>query len=213
MGFFSKTRMLVTGIGLTVIGLGVLIYGIILGVSMKMPPVDLYEVDWSTLKANQHVEFDMDFLADCYMFYERDGKETSRFYAVPYLYAGEDGYVDIAYFMGIGVANKDFDKYEKLADSSYEWWSDETGTVEYGKDAIHVDGYLRKMGSNDKKYMTKYLTEDWGYTQEEADQMMVNYVIMTNASSNTGMILAGAICLVIGVAFLGIAIFRMVSGR
>ncbi|MBR4581073.1 MAG: hypothetical protein IKO32_07555 [Lachnospiraceae bacterium] len=213
MVFFSKTRMLVSGIGLTVIGIGVLIYGIILGVSMKMPPVDLYEVDWTTLKTNQHVEFDMDFLADCYMFYERDGRETSRFYAVPDLYVDEEGYVDIGHFMGIGVASSNFDQYDKLSEASYEWWMDETGTVEFGKEVIHVDGYLRKMSANDRKYMTKYLTEDWGYSEADLDQVMTKYVIMTNGSSNSGMILVGAICLAVGLVFLGFAIFRFVKGR
>ena len=213
MAFFSKTRSLVTGIGLTVIGIGVMIYGIILAFNMKAAPVDIYTVDWNTLKPYQHVEFDLDFLGGCYMFYERDDVETSRFYAVPNLYATEDGYVNIDHFMGVAVAKADFDKYEKVADSSYEWWMDETGTVEFGKETVHIDGYLRKMSSNDKKYMTKYLSEDWGYNQSEIDQIMTKYVIMTNGSSNTGIILAGTITLVLGLVFLGFAIFRFVKGR
>ena len=213
MAFFSKTRALVTGIGLTVIGIGVMIYGIILAFNMKAAPVDIYMVDWNTLKPYQHVEFDLDFLGGCYMFYERDDVETSRFYAVPNLYATEDGYVNIDHFMGVAVAKVDFDKYEKVADSSYEWWMDETGTVEFGKETVHIDGYLRKMSSNDKKYMTKYLSEDWGYNQSEIDQIMTKYVIMTNGSSNTGIILAGTITLVLGLVFLGFAIFRFVKGR
>ena len=213
MAFFSKTRSLVTGIGLTVIGIGVMIYGIILAFNMKAAPVDIYTVDWNTLKPYQHVEFDLDFLGGCYMFYERDDVETSRFYAVPNLYATEDGYVNIDHFMGVAVAKADFDKYEKVADASYEWWMDETGTVEFGKETVHIDGYLRKMSSNDKKYMTKYLSEDWGYNQSEIDQIMTKYVIMTNGSSNTGIILAGTITLVLGLVFLGFAIFRFVKGR
>lgn len=213
MAFFSKTRSLVTGIGLTVIGIGVMIYGIILAFNMKAAPVDIYMVDWNTLKPYQHVEFDLDFLGGCYMFYERDDVETSRFYAVPNLYATEDGYVNIDHFMGVAVAKVDFDKYEKVADASYEWWMDETGTVEFGKETVHIDGYLRKMSSNDKKYMTKYLSEDWGYNQSEIDQIMTKYVIMTNGSSNTGIILAGTITLVLGLVFLGFAIFRFVKGR
>ena len=213
MAFFSKTRSLVTGIGLTVIGIGVMIYGIILAFNMKAAPVDIYTVDWNTLKPYQHVEFDLDFLGGCYMFYERDDVETSRFYAVPNLYATEDGYVNIDHFMGVAVAKVDFDKYEKVADASYEWWMDETGTVEFGKETVHIDGYLRKMSSNDKKYMTKYLSEDWGYNQSEIDQIMTKYVIMTNGSSNTGIILAGTITLVLGLVFLGFAIFRFVKGR
>ena len=213
MVFMSKTRSLVTGIGLTVIGIGVMIYGIILAFNMKAASVDIYTVDWNTLKPYQHVEFDLDFLGGCYMFYERDDVETSRFYAVPNLYATEDGYVNIDHFMGVAVAKADFDKYEKVADSSYEWWMDETGTVEFGKETVHIDGYLRKMSSNDKKYMTKYLSEDWGYDQSEIDQLMTKYVIMTNGSSNTGIIIAGAVTLVAGLVFLGIAIVRMIKGR
>ena len=213
MVFLSKTRSLVTGIGLTVIGIGVIIYGMILAFNMSRPPVDIYTVDWNTLKPYQHVEFDLDFLGGCYMIYERDDVESSRFYAVPDIYATEDGYVDIAHFMGVGVAKADFDKYEKVADASYEWWMDETGTVEFGKETVHIDGYLRKMSSNDKKYMTKYLSEDWGYDQSEIDQLMTKYVIMTNGSSNTGIIIAGAVTLVAGLVFLGIAIVRLIKGR
>ncbi len=45
MVFMSKTRSLVTGIGLTVIGIGVIIYGMILAFNMSRPPVDIYTVD------------------------------------------------------------------------------------------------------------------------------------------------------------------------
>lgn len=213
MAFLSKTRSLVMGIGLTIIGIGCMIYGLIMGISARTAPVDLYEVDWNTLKPYQHVEFDLDFIADCYMYYERDGKETSRFYAVPNLYANEDGYVDVNHFMGIAVAQKDFAQYEKLADSSYEWWSDETGSVEFGKDAIHIDGYLRKMSSKDKEYMKKYMTEDWGYSDSEADEMMTKYVIMTNGASGGGILAAGAIVMVMGLGLLAYAIIRIVKGN
>ena len=201
------------GIGLTIIGIGVVIYALILNINLKKAPVDLYEVDWNTLKPYQHVEFDLDFLMDCYMYYEKDGSETSRFYALPELYADEEGYVNVGRFMGIAVAKADFDRYEKIVDNSYAWWNDTEQTVEFAPDKIHIDGYLRKMSSNDKKYMTKYLTEDLGYSSDEAAAKMTKYVIMTNTNSTSGMMIAGFVIAVVGVVFLVMTIIRYMKGR
>ena len=211
MRFFSKTRLFVMGGGFVVIGLGCIIYGMILIVNLKKPAVDLYNTDWTTLKANQHVEVDLDFLIDPYMVYEEDGKETSCFYTLPDLYVAEDGMVYMTHFIGLAVVAKDYPVYDKIVENSWNWWDDETGTVEFGKDTVHLDGYLRKASSNDKKFMKEYLQE-MGYKDEEISQMYIPYVLMTNGSNMKGIVIAGVIVFLLGLAGLGAGIFRVIRG-
>lgn len=213
MVFLNKTRALVFGIGFILIGLGCVIYGTLLTVNLKKPAVDLYSTDWTTLKTNQHVEVDLDFLIDPYMVFEDDkGKETSRVYTIPDLIVADDGMVYMSHFIGVAVTSNDFDKFDKIVSNSWEWWNDEEGTVEFGKDTVHLDGYLRKASSNDKKFMKEYL-HDMGYSDDEIAQMYRPYVLMTNGSSMKGVILAGAFMFVLGVASLIYAIFRFIQGR
>ena len=211
MFFFSKTRGMVSGIGLVVLGLACLVYGTILTVSMKMPAKDIYNTDWESLKANQHVELDMDFLMDCYMVYERDGEVTGAYYALPDLYVDDSG-IYIAHYMGVAATKAQFSTFDRIVDKSFEWWDDEEGTVEWNTETVHIDGYLRKMSSNDKKYMTELLQE-YGYSSTEIDQMMVPYVIMSNGSSMWGLIVAGLLMLVLGGVILGITIVRIIKSR
>jgi len=211
MFFFSKTRGMVMGIGFIVLGLFCMVYGTILTVSMKMPATDLYNTDWEKLKANQHVEVDMDFLMDCYMVYERDGEVTGAYYTLPDLWVEEDG-IYMVHFMGVAATKDQFSKFDSIVDKSYEWWNDTEGTVEWNNDSVKIDGYLRKMSANDKKYMTELL-QDWGYTSTEIDQMMIPYVIMSNGSSMWGMIVAGLLLLVVGGVVLAITIVRIIKSR
>lgn len=211
MFFFSKTRGMVMGIGFVLLGIACIVYGTILTISMKMPATDLYNTDWESLRANQHVEVDMDFLMDCYMVYERDGEVTGAYYTLPDLLVEEDG-IYMAHFMGVAATKDQFSKFDSIVDKSYEWWNDTEGTVEWNNDSVKIDGYLRKMSSNDKKYMTELL-QDWGYTSTEIDQMMVPYVIMSNGSSMWGLILAGVLLLVVGGVVLAITIVRIIKSR
>jgi hypothetical protein len=60
--------------------------------------------------------------------------------------------------------------------------------------------------------MKEYL-HDMGYSDDEIAQMYRPYVLMTNGSSMKGVILAGALMFVLGVASLIYAIFRFIQGR
>lgn len=213
MRFFSKTRGMFIGISFTVLGLAVAVYGLILWSNLRKPAVDLYNTDWTTLKSNQHVTIDMDFLMDEYMIYEsgRTNKSmevTSKFYTVPDLVMDENGMLYMAHFMGVAVPVAESEKYDRLADASYAWWTDETGTVPYPTETILIDGYLRKMSKNDIKYMTEYL-QDIGYTDGDINEVMVPYVIMNNSSNTTGLILAGGLMAAIGIGFLIWTIIRI----
>ena len=210
MVFFSKTRGLVMGIGFLVIGIGLIIYGTILSINLRQPPVDLYNVDWNTLHANQHVEMDVDFLMDCYMEYEKDGKVTSAFYVMPEFKEDEEG-LYFGHFMGVAATSSEFAKFDTIVDKSYEWWGNED--AEWNTtDLVHVDGYLRKMSANDKKYMTEYLQEI-GYSDEDIKQLISPYVLMKNKDITWGTLLGGALMAVVGGVFLAITIIRMVRGR
>ena len=209
--FFSKTRGMVLGIGFLGIGLAVAVYGMILTINLRKPAVDLNKVSWTTLKANQHVTIDLDFVMDEYMVYGEKDKNhevknvTSRFYTVPEITADENGGLNMTHFMGVAVPAKEAATYERIADKSYAWWTDTTGTVAWDPESVYIDGYLRKMSSDDKKYMREYLY-DIGYSSEEVDEMLVPYVIMNNASSMVGLVAAGLVMAALGAAFLVMAI-------
>ena len=197
MAFFSKTRGLVSGIGLVLIGIACLVYGLIVSISLRKPPVDLYQADWETLHANQHVVVDLEFLFYDYMTYSKNGEVTTRFYVVPDIQNTEDDFYYMAHFMGLAAVQKDFALYDRISDNSKEWWYDETGMVTWAPETVHLDGYLRKMSKNDKQYMTEYLQE-MGYSDEEIEGIITPYVLMTNGSSMSGIAIAGVITLLLG---------------
>ena len=213
MNFLSKTRAMVIGICFTVLGLGVLVYGTILLVNLRKPAVDLNKTDWTTLKPYQHVCVDLDFLMDEYMIHssgrsESSMKETARYFTVPELVMDEDGSLYMKHFMGVVVPSKEVETYKRIADNSYEWWTDETGTVAWGSESVYIDGYLGKMSKDGKKYMREYLQEI-GYTDAEIDEMMIPYVIMNNASSVSALVIAGAVLTVLGAGFIIWTVIRI----
>lgn len=210
--FFSKIRLWISSVAAIIFGIAILIYGLVLNINMRQPAKDLYQIDWSTLRGSQHIEVDLDFIMDPYMLYEKDGTVTSQFYVIPDLYQADDGRLYMGGFMGIAVPKDKFSEYDALVDQSWEWWNDETGTVEFGSKTIHIDGYVRKMSANDKKYMREYL-QDMGYSSTEIDQLIVPYVLMNNASSNTGFIFGGLLLLAIGGALLAFALIRTIKDK
>jgi hypothetical protein len=195
-----------------IFGIIMLVYGLILNISLRQPAKDLYSIDWSTLHGSQHVVVDLDFLMDPYMLYEKDGVVTSQFYTIPDLYQADDGRLYMGGFMGVAVTKENFAQYDKLVDQSWEWWNDETGTVAFTSEPIHIDGYIRKMSANDKKYMREYL-QDMGYTSSEIDQLIVPYVLMNNASSNVGFIFGGLLLLVLGGVLGAFAVMRTIKDK
>ena len=212
MFVFSKIRLWMSAGAALIFGMIMLVYGLILNINLRKPAVDLYSIDWNDLHGSQHVVVDLDFLMDPYMLYEKDGTVTSQFYTIPDLYQGEDGRLYMGGFMGVAVTKENFSKYDKLVDQSWEWWTDETGTVAFTSEPIHIDGYIRKMSANDKKYMRQYL-QDMGYTSSEIDQLIVPYVLMNNASSNLGFIFGGLIVLVLGGVFTALAVMRPLKDK
>ena len=212
MFVFSKIRLWISTVIALVFGIFMLVYGLILNISLRQPAKDLYSIDWSTLHGSQHVVVDLDFLMDPYMLYEKDGTVTSQFYTIPDLYQADDGRLYMGGFMGVAVTKENFAKYDKLVDESWEWWNDETGTVAFTTEPIHIDGYIRKMSSNDKKYMREYL-QDMGYSSSEIDELIVPYVLMNNSSSNLGFIFGGLILMVFGCVLGAFAVMRTIKDK
>lgn len=208
MVFFSKARGLVAGFGLVVIGIGCIVYGMIVLSNLRKPAEDLYQVDWETLHANQHIMVDLEFLGGIYMIRSENGKVKSQFYVVPEIQADQES-LYFSHFIGLAAAGEDtFAVYDRISKDSYDFWNDETGLVEYAPETVHLDGYLRKMTKNDKKYMTEYLQE-MGYSDEEINQVMVPFVLMTNGNSMTGITIAGAVVVLFGGVILAITFIRI----
>ena len=210
MNFLSKTRAMVIGICFTVLGLGVLVYGTILLVNYRKPPIDLYNAntDWTTLKANQHICVDLDFLFKGWGRFDDKNKETARVYMVPQIIFEDNGNYSAKRYMITSVSPKDFEKYDSIAEKSTAWWNDTTQTVAANTESVYIDGYLRKMSSDEKKVAKQVLIES-GIPAGQTDELLVPYVIMNNASSMSAFVISGAVLTVLGAGFIIWTVIRI----
>lgn len=216
IGLFSKFARTTAGkilgfVGLFGLGVGLLTYGLFVDMHMNKPGVDLNFADWSTLRLTQHVEFDLDFLVGEYMYRTKNNDVVSRYYVVPDLQANEEG-VYCMHFLGLAADSaQEYNTYDKIAENSWKWWSDETGTVEWAPDTEHINGYLRLMNLNDRKNMKAFLA-DAGYSEAEIREVMVPYVIETNKEPIGRHIVFGAFLIVCGMVDLFFIFRRKVLG-
>ena len=112
------------------------------------------DVDWSELKAGDHVEMDITYLFDPFVITtSKKGVETMRTFAMPRLESiDSNGYWSITDYIGVHVNNTDlFASYDKLCDETIDWWTDDDA-IEYNPTTIHIDGVVREMDSESKAY-------------------------------------------------------------
>ena len=190
-----------------VAGVVILFFGIREKSAMNTKAIDLNDesVEWSELKVNDHVEMDIDFIMDYFMTTTDDGKETMRDYLMPRIEL-DDGYYNFSEFIGVHVGRTDdFGDYDRLADDSLDWWNGDDLEKDY--ESIHIDGLLRKMTSDQKKYCTEYLDE-MGYSQSEIDDMMTEYVIYPDYDNSNFVLWIGVALAAIGAVALVIKAVR-----
>ncbi len=168
-----------------------------------LPATDIYdeECDWTKLHNGQRIHVKLDFVIEPFEeTTDEDNRSVSQIYTIPDLRATEDGYVDMVHYMGIVVNSKDYAAYDNLVSDSWDWWDGEYELLgERGY--IEVDGYLRKMSSKEKGFLSDYL-KDWNYSDSQIEEAIVPYVLMKNQTpvANIAMFVGGIIAFIAGIA-------------
>ncbi len=198
MKFRLTAVLLVCGIILAVIGgKGV--------ITNLLPAKDLYDpnLDWTKLKSGQRINTEVDFVDYPLVVSYEDNVEVSAVYTLLDLQTNSEGYYYVAHFMGVAVPRENFKKYDRMAEASWKWFQDETNTVEWAEGGTdYIDGYLRKMGKEEKKYAYETIVE-MGYTQSEAEEMLIPLVLVRSQSMGAYlfMLIGGVILTALGALF------------
>lgn len=205
-GIIAKIRW----IAILIIGIVVLAWGAKDKIAYGKPAIDLNDpkVDWSELKPGDHVSMDIEFMLDYFMYTQDDGKETMRDYPIAKL-EEEGDYIYITSFIGVHVAqSKEFSNYDSLVDASINWWNDDSYDAEIEHEPIRVEGILREMNSDQKKYYGEYMDE-LGYSSSEQDEMANQVIIYQDAgNSASAMLLVGGIVTLIGAVGVALSFIR-----
>ena len=198
LGFRTTAVLIVCGVFLIFFeGKGV--------ITAFMPAQMLYaeDCDWTKLKNGQRVYADVDFVfSPLGVYTDKNDNETSAIYAFPDIKFEEDGSSHIDHYLGISVPSCSFDVYDAIVDASVDWWNDTTGEVEWAGAGIDsYDGYLRKMSSKEKGFLSDYL-KDWNYSDSQIEEAIVPYVLMKNQTpvANIAMFVGGIIAFIAGIA-------------
>lgn len=163
-----------------------------------LPAVDLSDpnVDWGSLKANQHVKVESICTDGYFYYYTEDDVEKARRYAMVDI-VNYEGIDYLCYYMGFNAQNEDFKKLDDAAETMNEWLWEDKGSPNYTY--VGRDGYLRKMKKDEKEALAEWIQE-LGWSDEDVEAALVPYVVMENESMglNAGMFFGGAILLIIG---------------
>lgn len=154
---------------------------------MHKEPVDITNIEVDEMKKNMHVMTDVYAVWDMIITETTENKtygvttssyESSRYYAIPYLYATEQDGEEVAaaysdYFMLVKVDASYFSKMENLWEATNdwytEWWeayeSDDT-LPESPEVAFTLEGYTKKFDKEESSIMQDYL-EEMGYELDD----------------------------------------------
>lgn len=194
---------------IAVAGLLFIVMSVITLIKVSNPPVDFYSLAPQDIKGSMHISGDIDFVMDCVTskveetrllgVIKTSEKEEARTYGVPFMYQDDKGMVYIDAVMGMSANNSlDYGKIDRIIDASWKWWDDTTGTVPYPTESFKVDGLTRKMNKQEKELYIEYLVY-CGYSESEANQMLVPYVVSNvSKSRNVSSIIIGAVLLLVG---------------
>ncbi len=211
MEIFDKIRYVLIMLALLIGGAICAFFGTRTVIAFNQEPVDLFgeDVDWTELKPYTHVYANIEFMWDYYMntTETKNGVsqgEVSRRYLVPQM-EEEGEMLYMKHFLGLLVNKKDFSKAETLSSESIRWWKGTESLSELKTTPMQVEGYLRKMDKDERKFVYEYFSGS--YTQSEMDEMIVPYIIM-NVSVNGyyALIVIGGLMVLGGVIMLLIMI-------
>lgn len=178
------------------------------GVGYMLPHVDLYaeETNVSDIGYLDLVETDI-FIVFGRFAYETNtvnGVQSKNYY---YLIPANNG--DKMVYIGAKVSEKEERLYEKLIDSTYDYYYGYSDTI--GESWATLTGNLKKMDDEEKEYYYQWLKEaKWFESDEERDAYALPLYIENIANPKAGMymVLGGAAVLVIGVALIVISFAR-----
>ena len=210
--FEPKIVTVFRGVLYIIAAIVLLIMGAINCIQLMTPAINLNDpdLDWSTLKAGQHVEMDVDFVMGAYMTTSEDGSERSRDYMIGHLGSDEDGNLYINGMIGFKVPRGSFSRADNIAANTYEWFVRTNGAGIQKTETIHVEGTIKNMNSDQKYYASNFMTR-CGFNSAEQSMYFQPLYIANNSGVGTVLLTCGIICLIIGpiVLFIG---FRKTGG-
>ena len=83
-------------------------------------------------------------------------KESSRYYLIPYI---NDNLTYWEYFITAKVKSDDFTSLERASDAFEAWWNNPTTSLP-DQTIITLDGIIKKMNDEEKKYVKSYLENE-----------------------------------------------------
>ena len=203
-------RLTLSGVIAIIASIGLFIFTLKNIFVVLTPAVDLYATtDWSQISTKTHVATNVDFVYDYFYYqYEEDtGKETSRAYMIPNFVEDGEGII-IKEYIGVMVNSSDgFAPYDAAVEKSLNWWYMLDENAEFPEPTIELDGYVRKMNNDEKEYLIEYIADDFGLSEQEAEEYVCPYMIMPYDSSGAGrsLIFCG-IFFVVGLVLTGIGV-------
>ena len=194
---------------LAIVGIAVVIIGLKESISMSKAPIDLNDpsVDWSQLKAGDHVEMDITFLFDQFSTTTRDGKEVVRYYAIPKIESTDQQYYEITDFIAIDVNDSSLNsQYDKLCNDTIDWWNDETGK-EFKGESIHFDGIVKKLNNDTAGFFKDYL-KHINYDDNFISSTQYELGLFPAQNGNIVIIIIGVLAALVGIVAIVIKIVR-----
>lgn len=190
---------------LVLLGAFMTIFGITASISYSKPPVYLYDenLPWDTIKNNQHINGDVDFVCGYYEELEdkKTGEAVTRFYLLPDY--KEDKFITLR------VTSDEFEKYDLQTQKTFDCYSEQ---ISYGEmTLIDIDGRTRKLSKENKEFLTSYL-KSVGYSEAEIDDVAVPYMIVQDESDGLvyGIMVAGLVLLTLGILTAAFKIRRII---
>lgn len=204
---------------------------------MQKDTVDIMYLEDDELEKNMHVNADIYAIWDMVITETTEQKtygvttssnESSRYYAIPYLYAFEQDGEDVAaayadYFLIVKVGPSYFDEMEDIMDETNDWYTEWWDAYEADEPvpdspelALSIEGYTKKLSKEENSYMRNYI-EEMGY-EIDADHPTLEsyyapYYVQSFDMSQTSLLHFALICL--GVFILGVllVVFGIARGK
>jgi len=202
-----KVKFFIYMIALVVIGVALIALGTSTNKNLSKDPIDLYDssVDWDDIKVGDHIEMDLPIVYDCYGSYEKDGKETARYYCLP-LYNEQTG--EITNFIGIDVNDSSlYSDYDRLVDATDDWLA--TPDLELPDvETVHVSGIVKEQTKEQYEAHEEYL-DACGFSDDVIENSQYKlYISPADKGETKILIIIGVLCLLGGLGGAAISIVR-----
>lgn len=193
MGVISSKENNIIGyvrcVVLLIVGIILLSSGVAQTSLMSKEPVDLESrsFDWLDIESGDHVKFDMSNCLGGFWEVTTNNRATKRIYG--YANSGSRVY-NYDYIIGVTVSSTNFDKIQELIDDTERYIK--TGTPIDAR--YEVDGRIRKMSKDEYNALMSNLKQA-GYSEEEAREIILPYVVDLSSGGPTLLIIGGIVTL------------------